>query len=265
MQRKGSRSKQNIPVDILNQLNLGEIASANLVEWLAVDQLSLLQQVLAESQRLHYFHAIETATACIKKQTVNSLSVIIGQQLSRFARVHDDLQWLINLQYHPSDSVRCWLCYAIAYQNDSSLVEKLEAIRPLAQDEHFGVREVAWMALRPYIIAELDLGITVMATWATDPHPYIRRFASEITRPRGVWCAHIVALKQQPERALDILNQLNNDESRYVQESVANWLNDASKTQPHFVQRLCEQWQQQSNTTATQYIVKKALRTIHPI
>lgn len=263
MQRKGARSKQDIPRDILQQLNRGEIASANLVEWLAVDQMVLLQHVLAQHHRDHYFSAIEEAIQQVSKLTVNTLSKSIGQQLSIRCLQSEDQQWLSTLQHHPSDSVRCWLCYVIAQHTDLTLTEKFEAIRPLAQDEHFGVREVAWMALRPYMINELELSLASMAQWADDADPYIRRFATEATRPRGVWCAHILVLKQQPERALIILNRLKSDENRYVQDSVGNWLNDASKSKPEFVRALCAQWQEQSATTATAYIVKKALRTVN--
>lgn len=36
--RKGSKSTKDIPKGIMEQLNRGEIESANLVEWLAVDK-----------------------------------------------------------------------------------------------------------------------------------------------------------------------------------------------------------------------------------
>ena len=90
----------------------------------------------------------------------------------------------------------------------------------------------------------------------------MRRFASEALRPRGVWAAHIPTLKQQPERGEPILHPLRADPSQYVQDSVANWINDASKTRPDWAIALCKRWVAENDNAATARIVKRALRSV---
>jgi len=58
---------------------------------------------------------------------------------------------------------------------------------------------------------------------------------------------------------------MKSDKSKYVQDSVGNWLNVASKTQPEFVKSICEKWKDESPTKETAYIIKKALRTIEKL
>ena len=54
IKRKGSRSAKDIPKEILEQLNKGEIETTNLVEWLAVDQRTLLENLLKQTERTAY-------------------------------------------------------------------------------------------------------------------------------------------------------------------------------------------------------------------
>ena len=150
----------------------------------------------------------------------------------------------------------------VALHTEIPLEDKLHKLKPLVADSHFGVREIIWMALRPEMSEHLDFSIAFLSHWAESEDENIRRFSTEALRPRGVWCAHIEALKEKPEVYLPILDKLKSDKAKYVQDSVGNWLNDASKTRPDFVTALCERWENESPTKETKYIVKKALRTL---
>ncbi|PIE78379.1 MAG: DNA alkylation repair protein, partial [Candidatus Delongbacteria bacterium] len=133
----------------------------------------------------------------------------------------------------------------------------------LIADNHFGVREVVWMALRPEIDKNVEQSIEILSSWTKSENENIRRFTTESTRPRGVWCKHIERLKKNPKIALPILENLKSDKSKYVQDSVGNWLNDASKSEPNFVIELCEKWKNELPTQETEKIIKRALGTIN--
>jgi 3-methyladenine DNA glycosylase AlkC len=90
----------------------------------------------------------------------------------------------------------------------------------------------------------------------------IRRFAVEILRPRGVWCSSIKQLRATPWLAQSIIEPLKADPSLYVQKSVGNWLNDAAKDHPQWVDKLIAKWLNESQTKSTLYIAKRALRSI---
>ena len=260
--RKGSKSTKDIPKDILKQLNNGEIESANLVEWLAIDQQLLLENILKQLKKEKYLQPIKKGIKELKKQTVNTISEAIGVGILNEALANKDKEILDKIATHNSDMVRCWAAYTIGKNKNLSLKQIITNIKPFAADKHFGVREICWIAIRTRLAAELEESISILAKWTTNKDENIRRFASEALRPRGVWCEHIEALKLNPKLGLAILEPMKSDAAKYVQDSVANWLNDASKTQPKFVIDICNKWAKESNTKDTAYIIKRAMRTI---
>lgn len=260
--RKGARSLKDLSPAIQKQLNEGVIPSANLVEWLAIDQPRLLEHVLNAHGRSAYLEPVAAAIHALKKQTVTTINEAIGASLRHQIELHNDPDLIPLLSGHPADMVRCWACHLVGGDPAKNLESALESLILLAADAHFGVREIAWMAVRPAINKDPVKAISYLSAWTSSPNEYLHRFASESTRPRGVWCTHIELLKQQPGLALPILDPLHKDPSRYVQDSVGNWLNDAYKTQPQFVMDLCTSWENRANEKSTAYIIKKALRSI---
>lgn len=241
----------DIPPETVRELNRGERETANLAEALAMDPLELIGCVLPEA------HAAAVAAVepgdKITKLTAK-LGLVLFETLG--AGAYD------RLRSHPSDTVRCWACFFPALRDDLDLAGRLDQIRPLADDPHFGVREWAWMALRGPIKAEIGLALDLFVPWAADSSRFVRRFGVEATRPRGVWCAHIPVLKDDPSPALPLLEPLRADPEKYVQDSVANWLNDAAKTRPDWVIELTDRWLAESGTPETARIVRRARRSL---
>lgn len=233
------------------ELDTGKVASTHLAECLAVDFALLLQTVAtlpdAAVQRMR-----EAASKGITQR------MALAATLLREAGQADAAQW----QSHPSDTVRGWACYLIGSDATLAMSGKLHALRPLADDPHFGVREWAWLAVRADVVAAPLQALQLLLPWTGEALPYLRRFACEALRPRGVWATHIAAFKQHPQHALPLLEALANDPERYVQDSVGNWLNDTSKTQPEWVRDLCTRWQREHSSAANAHIRKRAQRTL---
>jgi 3-methyladenine DNA glycosylase AlkC len=162
-----------------------------------------------------------------------------------------------------SDTVRGWGAMAIGAAPNIALANRLALVRPFADDEHFAVREWAWLALRPHVTADPLGAIAALSSWAYDPAPNVRRFASEGTRPRGVWSTHIPLLKHEPHWGLPVIEPLFADPARYVQTSVSNWLNDASRTSPEWVRETCARIGYLGSPHGAR-ICARALRTIGP-
>ena len=232
-------------------LNGGSVASATLTEGLAVDFAQLLAAAVPDLGAVRLERMRAQAAAGITKRMVLAAQLLLEADAD-----------LAVLQAHPSDTVRGWTCFVIAAQAGWTLAQQLAAMRPLADDGHFGVREWAWLALRPHLAEHLPDAIALLAPWTADPSERVRRFACEALRPRGVWCAHIAQLKEQPQLALPLLQPLRADPAVYVQDSVANWLNDAAKRQPDWVRSLCAQWLLESPVAATARICKRAQRSL---
>jgi len=247
--RTGAQRRSEIPPPILAALNRGEIEAVNLVEALAIDFEKVARAVVPEAA---------AAARNLKEEGVMARMRGMGEALRGHPRLKE-------LARHPSDLVRSWACYALVAAPRLQLKTRLQRAQPFAVDSHMGVREGAWAAFRPFVAKDLDAGLDLLAPWVHSPDENQRRCAIEGTRPRGVWCAHIPELKQAPQKAFPLLEPVRADPSRYVQNAVGNWLNDASKSQPDWTEELCARWEAESTGKETAYIVRRGLRTLRKL
>lgn len=262
LRRTGSTTTAGVPAEVRALLDAGLIESVNLSEWLVVDQPKLLATVCAAHDWSDWLPEFTAALERLKTPTTPKRLEAIGQIFATQVSARSYAGLVKTLRSHPSDIVRGWGAYVVGRRVGLTLSERLTQIRPFAADGNMGVREVAWMAVRAPLAAELTAGIALLAAWTGEADANLRRFATEATRPRGVWCRHITALKEAPELGLPILEPLKADPAKYVRDSVANWLNDASKSRPTWVQELCDRWVTTSPGRETAAIVQRALRTL---
>ena len=115
-------------------------------------------------------------------------------------------------------------------------------------------------AVRPFIIHHEQRMMAQMLVWSTSEDEHQRRLASEGCRPALPWGQALTKYKKDPSPILPILENLKNDTSLFVRKSVANNLNDISKTHPDLVLEIARRWYGQ--TDHTDWIVKHALRTL---
>lgn len=142
----------------------------------------------------------------------------------------------------------------VARQGLGDFDRSLEALAYLTR---FGTAE---FAIRPFLAQDAERTLAAMAGWTGSADEHVRRLASEGARPRLPWAARVPALKDDPTRAMPILEALKGDPSPYVRKSVANHLNDIAKDRPDWLLERLEGWTRDEPGTA--WIVRHGLRTL---
>jgi 3-methyladenine DNA glycosylase AlkC len=118
----------------------------------------------------------------------------------------------------------------------------------------------AEFSIRFYIARDPERAFTFLRQWARDENAHVRRLVSEGTRLRLPWAARVPWLDSNPERILELLELLKDDDSTLVRRSVANNLNDLGKVRPALAERTCARWLE-SASAERRALVEHALRS----
>lgn len=130
--KTAGRGVKDISPDRLALLNAGEVEAATLTECLAVNFAELMRNVLPEIGADALAEIQHGAATGISKR-MSLAARLIREELGDSA--------LKRLEQHQSDTARGWACFMIGAADDMPLHDMLAAIRPYADDRHFGVRE----------------------------------------------------------------------------------------------------------------------------
>ena len=196
------------------------------------------------------------------KTRVNHLSEVLAELLVDDFSVN--AKWLKQVAEHwpNQEPGKVWHSFMvwplIDYAGKQGLQQPTIALEVL---KHLTPLFTAEFAIRPYIEQHFELTFKELLRWCQHDNEHVRRLASEGMRPRLPWGGHLNAFKQDPQPVFEILSQLRDDKSKYVQKSVANNLNDISKDHPQRVIDICHEWQKNS-TPQRRWIIRHGLRSL---
>ncbi|WP_375228071.1 DNA alkylation repair protein [Roseobacter sp. S98] len=115
--------------------------------------------------------------------------------------------------------------------------------------------------IRDFLVRWPEETLTDLMAWATDDNYHVRRLVSEGTRPRLPWAK---AVGLSPEQTLPLLDRLAGDPTRFVTRSVANHLNDLSRSVPEMVTDRLGSWRDAGRQPDKEmaWMTRHALRTL---
>lgn len=122
-------------------------------------------------------------------------------------------------------------------------------------------RNTGEYAIRPFIEKYPDRTMAQMLKWSKDQNKHVRRLASEGGRPRLPWATKLQLFIDNPSLLLPILENLKDDQSKYVQKSVANCVNDILKDNPEVAKKTIVDWTKDP-TKERAWIINHALRNL---
>jgi 3-methyladenine DNA glycosylase AlkC len=117
-------------------------------------------------------------------------------------------------------------------------------------------------AIRPLLVNKPKETINTMVKWSKDENVHVRRLASEGVRISLPWSKKIYIAIDEFEKYKTILTNLKNDESKFVQKSVGNNLNDLYKEFPEKANEIINEWKMNNPTKETIWIINHGLRSV---
>ncbi len=127
--------------------------------------------------------------------------------------------------------------------------------------EEITKRNTGEYAIRPFIRKYPEKTVQIMLEWSTSDNFHLRRLASEGLRPKLPWATKLDTFIENPKPVFQILDNLMEDDIKFVKKSVANHLTDYLKVNKKEAVKFIKAYQRSENKH-TQWIIKHATRKI---
>jgi len=128
--------------------------------------------------------------------------------------------------------------------------------------EEITKRNTGEYTIRPFIEKDVEKTIQQMIIWSGNKNKHVRRLSSEGVRPRLPWAKKLEIFIKDPTPIIPILNNLKDDNSKYVQKSVANCLNDIFKDNFETGKQVIEDWNGEKLSNERKWIIRHSLRNL---
>lgn len=123
------------------------------------------------------------------------------------------------------------------------------------------MRNTGEYTIRPFIRKYQNEVFEQLMDWTSHENSHVRRLCSEGIRPRLPWSSKLDEFVNNPKPILSILDKLMMDNSRYVQKSVGNCLNDILKDNIDIGKSFIDKWSSSDNPN-TKWIIRHAIRNL---
>ena len=127
--------------------------------------------------------------------------------------------------------------------------------------EEITKRNTGEYAIRPFLRKYTARTLGRMKRWSKSNNFHLRRLASEGVRIKLPWAEKMEIFVDDPTPIIDIIGNLKDDNSKFVQKSVANNLNDMLKVNRKFGESVINEWAVDP-TENRKWIINHALRNL---
>jgi 3-methyladenine DNA glycosylase AlkC len=118
-------------------------------------------------------------------------------------------------------------------------------------------------AIRPLLSSYPKKTMKIMQKWSKDKNVHVRRLSSEGVRIKLPWAKKLTVAIDEFDTFSKILTNLKNDKEKFVQKSVGNNLNDLMKEAPDKANEIINEWEINTPTKETLWIIKHGKRSLN--
>lgn len=231
--------------------NLAEILSDKIKNvYCDFDKKSYITDIASKYENLEYSKRVELHADVLKNhlpkdynESIKILMKILGEENPCETGMFSNYYWILPISKFVEK-------YGL--NNFETSVKAIEEITKRSTGE---------FVVRAYINKYPDEMIKIMYEWSKSGNFHLRRLASEGLRPKLPWAKKLDLFIDKPDPVFNILENLLEDDVKYVKKSVANHLTDYLKVNKIRAEEFIKK-HQKSNNLNTKWIIKRATRKI---